>query len=340
MNSVDEAVAPQFWMGGLLARDLVEVSSNPSCLADGDFWAISTTYEGEFRAAKFKTISNEPFPLVSSTDKANESNQQISGKWDSGTSESEYVAYVEKIREEIASGGVYQVNACRRLSIKSTATLDLAFANILKSNPAPFASYLRLNDLEIASASPELFLTRDGDQIKTSPIKGTKRSAAESFGSKDRAENIMIVDLMRNDLGQICIPGSIAVPDLLRDEEHPGLSHLVSDVIGQLRSGITWAEIFEALLPAGSISGAPKSAAKRIIAELEPTARSTYCGVLGWIHGDQAVLSVAIRTFWREFDFIHFGTGAGITWSSDAKAEWEETQLKAERLISIIGGEL
>jgi para-aminobenzoate synthetase component 1 len=247
---------------------------------------------------------------------------------------------VEKIREEIASGGVYQVNACRRLSVKSSATLDLAFANILKSNPAPFASYLRFSELEIASASPELFLTRDGDQIKTSPIKGTKRSASEKFGNKDRAENIMIVDLMRNDLGQICIPGSIAVPDLLRDEDHPGLSHLVSDVTGQLRSRITWVEIFEALLPAGSISGAPKSAAKRIISELEPTARNTYCGVLGWVHGDQAVLSVAIRTFWRESEFIHFGTGAGITWSSDARAEWEETQLKAERLISIIGGEL
>jgi para-aminobenzoate synthetase component 1 len=320
-------------MGGVLARDLVEVSSDPSCLADGDFWAISTTYEGEFRAAKFKTITNEPFPAVSTS-------SRVSGKWESGTSESEYIQYVEMIREEIASGGVYQVNACRRLSVKSSATLDLAFANILKSNPAPFASYLRFSEMEIASASPELFLTRDGDQIKTSPIKGTKRSASEKFGNKDRAENVMIVDLMRNDLGQICIPGSIAVPDLLRDEDHPGLSHLVSDVTGQLHSGITWAEILTALLPAGSISGAPKSAAKRIISELEITARSTYCGVLGWVHGDQAVLSVAIRTFWRESEFIHFGTGAGITWSSEARAEWEETQLKAERLISIIGGEL
>lgn len=333
MNSVSEAGAPQFWMGGVLARDLVEVSSDPSCLADGDFWAISTTYEGEFRAAKFKTITNEPFPAVSTS-------SRVSGKWESGTSESEYIQYVEMIREEIASGGVYQVNACRRLSVKSSATLDLAFANILKSNPAPFASYLRFSEMEIASASPELFLTRDGDQIKTSPIKGTKRSASEKFGNKDRAENVMIVDLMRNDLGQICIPGSIAVPDLLRDEDHPGLSHLVSDVTGQLHSGITWAEILTALLPAGSISGAPKSAAKRIISELEITARSTYCGVLGWVHGDQAVLSVAIRTFWRESEFIHFGTGAGITWSSEARAEWEETQLKAERLISIIGGEL
>jgi len=320
-------------MGGVLARDLVAVSDDPACLADGGFWAISTTYEGDFRAVKFASISTEQFPSVSTS-------ERISGKWESNTSQNDYMNYVEKIREEIASGGVYQVNACRRLSVKSSATLDLAFTNILQSNPAPFASYLRFGELEIASASPELFLTRSGDQMKTSPIKGTKRSAIEKFGNKDRAENVMIVDLMRNDLGQICTPGSIAVPDLLRDEEHPGLSHLVSDVTGQLRAGISWNEILKALLPAGSISGAPKSAAKRIIAELEPEPRNVYCGVMGWVHGDQAVLSVAIRTFWRESEYIHFGTGAGITWSSNAQAEWDETELKAERLISIVGGDL
>jgi para-aminobenzoate synthetase component 1 len=320
-------------MGGVLARDLVAVSDDPACLADGGFWAISTTYEGDFRAVKFASISTEQFPSVSAS-------ERISGKWESNTSQNDYINYVEKIREEIASGGVYQVNACRRLSVKSSATLDLAFTNILQSNPAPFASYLRFGELEIASASPELFLTRSGDQMKTSPIKGTKRSAIEKFGNKDRAENVMIVDLMRNDLGQICIPGSIAVPDLLRDEEHPGLSHLVSDVTGQLRAGISWNEILKALLPAGSISGAPKSAAKRIIAELEPEPRNVYCGVMGWVHGEQAVLSVAIRTFWRESEYIHFGTGAGITWSSNAQAEWDETELKAERLISIVGGDL
>ena len=320
-------------MGGVLARDLLQVSSDPACLADGGFWAISTTYEGDFLAAKFASIITSEFPL-------NSSSLKVSGKWESDTSQSEYMQYVEKIREEIADGGVYQVNACRRLSIKSNAPLDLAFANILAANPAPFASYLKFGEFEIASASPELFLIRDGDDIKTSPIKGTKRSATEKFGTKDRAENVMIVDLMRNDLGQICIPGSIAVPELLRDEEHPGLSHLVSDVTGQLRDGISWSEIFAALLPAGSISGAPKSAAKRIIAENEQTPRSTYCGVMGWVHGDKALLSVAIRTFWREVEFIHFGTGAGITWNSDAQSEWDETQLKAERLISIVGGEL
>ena len=327
-------------MGGVLARDLVEISHDPNCLSDGGFWAISTTYEGDFRAAKFKTISNSAFPPSTASEKISKSNEKVSGRWESSTTKSEYLEYVEKIRNEIAAGGVYQVNACRRLSIKSSASLDSVFTNILKSNPAPFAGYLRIVELEIASASPELFLVRDGDHIKTSPIKGTKRLVSEKFGSKDRAENVMIVDLMRNDLGQICIPGSIAVPDLLRDENHPGLSHLVSDVTGTLRPEITWGEIFKALLPAGSISGAPKSAAKRIISELEYTPRGTYCGVMGWVHGDRAVISVAIRTFWREDEYIHFGTGAGITWSSDAQAEWDETQLKAERLISIVGGEL
>jgi para-aminobenzoate synthetase component 1 len=320
-------------MGGLLATDLIEVSTDPNCLNDGGFWAISTTYEGAFRAAKFKAVTNAEFPPVTET-------ERVEGKWQSSCVQHEYQEYVERIRDEIAAGSVYQVNACRRLSIKSKAKLDYAFSNILKSNPAPFASYLRFDEFEIASASPELFLTRNGDQLKTSPIKGTKRSTTEIFGDKDRAENVMIVDLMRNDLGQICLPGTIAVPELLRDEKHPGLSHLVSDVTGQLRNDISWAQIFESLLPAGSISGAPKSAAQRIISSLEPVPRDTYCGVLGWVHGEQAVLSVAIRTFWREAEFIRFGTGAGITWSSDASAEWEETQLKAERLISIIGGEL
>lgn len=319
-------------MGGLLATELIEVSQDPSCLADGGFWAISTTYEGEFRAAKFAQVVESEFPK--------EDSEEVIGRWSSSQSKSEYEKYVESIRGAIAAGDVYQVNACRRLSIDSNLSLKAAFSKILQGNPAPYASYLKFDEIEIASASPELFLTRNMDLVKTSPIKGTKRGATEIFGNKDRAENVMIVDLMRNDLGQICRPGSIAVPELLRDEIHPGLSHLVSDVTGELRSGVTWPEIFAALLPAGSISGAPKSAARIIISEHESVSRGPYCGVIGWVHGDQALLSVAIRIFWREGSSINFGTGAGITWGSNAQSEWEETQLKAERLISIVGGEL
>ena len=333
MNSTSGAAEARFWMGGLLASDLLEITQDPKSLADGGFWAITTTYEGQFQAAKFAKVIPSEFLVNGIGDRA-------TGKWRSSVSEEQYRNYVETIRSEIASGGVYQVNACRRISLESNLDLSVAFAKILLANPAPFASYVKFGDIEIASASPELFLTRKANRIQSSPIKGTKRSATEKFGNKDRAENVMIVDLMRNDLGQICIPGSIAVPDLLRDEIHPGLSHLVSDVTGELTNEITWPEILAALLPAGSISGAPKSAAKRIITEHEVIERGPYCGVIGWVHGDRAVLSVAIRIFWREGNQINFGTGAGITWGSNAQDEWEETQLKAEKLVSIVGGEL
>jgi len=151
----------------------------------------------------------------------------------------------------------------------------------------------------------------------------------------------MIVDLMRNDLGQICEPGSVEVAELLRSEEHPGLRHLVSDVVGTLKQNLSWKQILLPLLPAGSISGAPKSSALKVISENEPVPRGPYCGIFGWVKGDTAELSVAIRTFWNAKDgFLRFGTGAGITWGSEPSAEWEETQLKARKLISIAGGVL
>jgi len=234
---------------------------------------------------------------------------------------------------------VYQVNACRRLTHDDDGqSMRGLFSEILKNNPAPWASYLEIPKLMIASASPELFLSRKGSTIKSSPIKGTQPTNSQEFGAKDQAENVMIVDLMRNDFGQICKSGTVEVPRLLSSEEHPGLQHLVSDVQGELLDNILWSEIFTALSPPGSVSGAPKSSATQVIRDNE-NARGPYCGALGWVQGDQAILSVAIRTFWKDSQ-LNFGTGAGITWASNASAEWEETQLKARRLISIAGGDL
>ena len=160
------------------------------------------------------------------------------------------------------------------------------------------------------------------------------------FSVKDQAENVMIVDLIRNDLGRVCVPGSVDVPRLLATEEHPGVTHLVSDVSGQLLPGISWLQISDALMPPGSVSGAPKSSAVETIAALEKTERGPYCGALGWSQGTDALLSVAIRIFWSKNDgVLRFGTGAGITWGSDAQSEWEETQLKASRLVGIAGGD-
>ena len=320
-----------FWMGGRLASDLVEISHHPSCLDDGDFWAVSTTFEGAFTAAKFATVVDADFP------DANWS--PTKSQWHSVPDQAGYISYVERIRELIAQGWVYQVNACRQLSTTSSdINLRGLFSGILKNNPAPWASYLEIPNLNIASASPELFLQRSGSSVKTSPIKGTQLLGASGFGVKDQSENIMIVDLMRNDLGMICQSGTVEVTQLLYSQDHPGLQHLVSDVEGELLPGISSSSIILSISPPGSVSGAPKSSAVSVIAEHEKP-RGPYCGVLGWVQGDQALLSVAIRIFWQD-EKINFGTGAGITFSSQAAAEWEETELKASRLIKIAAGQI
>ena len=318
-------------MGGRLATDLIEISDDPSCLDDGDFWAVSTTFEGAFTAAKFATVVDADFPDATWA--------AIDAQWQSVPDKEEYISYVERIRDLIAQGWVYQVNACRQLSAdNSNINLRGLFRSILENNPAPYASYLELPGLNIASASPELFLERSGKKVKTSPIKGTQVLGSSDFGAKDRSENIMIVDLMRNDLGMICQSGTVEVTQLLYSQDHPGLQHLVSDVEGDLIHSIGWKEIFQAVSPPGSVSGAPKSSALSVIAEHE-NPRGPYCGILGWVQGDLAQLSVAIRIFWKDKK-INFGTGAGITFSSQSVAEWEETELKAARLIKIAAGKI
>ena len=321
-----------FWMSGRLATDLISISNDPADLSDGGFWAVSTTFEGGFTAARFATVINAEFPYHAW--------KKLEGEWKSSLSQSDYISYIESIRRSIADGWVYQVNACRELSIPIEETRNLRglFSEILINNPAPWASYLELPGINIASAAPELFLKRTGNRVRTSPIKGTQRPGQSHFGAKDVAENVMIVDLMRNDLGAICANGSVTVPRLLASEPHPGLVHLVSDVEGVLRDGISWSEILASLQPPGSISGAPKSSAISVITQNE-SPRGPYCGALGWVQGDQCELSVAIRIFFKD-SALRFGTGAGITWGSDPVDEWEETQLKARRLISIAGGEL
>jgi para-aminobenzoate synthetase component 1 len=324
----------QFWMGNRHATKMQKYTDDPSCLDDGGFWAVLVTFEGQYHFAKFKKVVDAPFP---------ESPWSVLERpWRTSLQELDYMSYVHAVREEISAGSVYQVNACRELSHmidQKKQNLAGLFARMQYANPAPFASYLKIPGFEIASASPERFLSRSGDQLITSPIKGTIRWDEEDFGEKDKAENLMIVDLMRNDLSRIAQEGSVEVSELFRREKHPGLTHLVSDVRAKIKDGTSWAEILAATTPPGSVSGAPKSAALSIIAEHEVGPRGPYCGALGWIQGDRAELAVAIRTFWNTGDeWLRFGTGAGITWGSQPALEWEETQLKARNLISIAGG--
>jgi para-aminobenzoate synthetase component 1 len=326
----------QFWMHGIHATRIAEVSSDPSRLDDGNFWAVLATFEGEYRFARFKKVVEQPFSA--------QPWQRLERPWKSNLEMIDYIAYVSAIKEEIASGGVYQVNACRELAHflgEKPQKLSGLFSEILRAHPAPFASYMKVPGFEIASASPERFLSRTGSRIVTSPIKGTIRWNQEEFGEKDKSENLMIVDLMRNDISQICEAGSVEVSALFRQEKHPGITHLVSDIEGSLRKDVKWSEILKATLPPGSVSGAPKSSALSIISEHEIAPRGPYCGALGYIHGERAELAVGIRTFWTTGDkYLRYGTGAGITWGSEPANEWEETQLKARHLISIAGGDL
>jgi para-aminobenzoate synthetase component 1 len=168
-----------------------------------------------------------------------------------------------------------------------------------------------------------------------------------SMLAKDYSENVMIADLVRNDLSAVCRPGTVSVDALCAPEEHPGLTHLVTSVSGQLRPGVGWADIMSATFPPGSVSGAPKSSALGVIADLESVPRGPYCGAIGWVDADigQAELAVGIRIFWADEDaagqrWLRFGTGGGITWGSNPAQEWAETQLKAARLIGLASGKV
>lgn len=327
---------PSAHLGGLWASDLLEVSDDPTVLDGHGRWAVVVPYDGPARFLRFGSWTTTP-PAVGEW-------VGTSGPWESSMSEIEYVSAVEATRAAIARGDVYQANICRilRASVEEASSIAALEKVLSQGNPSPHGGFVDAPELgiQIATASPELFLSRDGDRIASGPIKGTARTSDELL-DKDRAENIMIVDLVRNDLAQVCKAGTVEVPDLLSIEEHPGLVHLVSRVQGLLEQHVGWGDILAATFPPGSVTGAPKSSALRIISELETASRDVYCGAIGWVDADtrEAELAVAIRTFWIRDGFLRFGTGAGITWASDPRHEWQETELKASRLIRLANGE-
>jgi para-aminobenzoate synthetase component 1 len=330
-------VAPLAVVGDRLCTDLRDVTSDLSALDGSGFWAVVLPFTGPPVCARFDRVRPaRPWrgrPWVGIAPEA----------WATSLDEAAFCDGVVAIRAAIARGDVYQVNLTRLLSAPLPRDADVAAlgAALAEGNPAPFSAVVRLPDqgVHVASASPERFLERDGDRVWSSPIKGTA-ATIDDFLPKDRAENVMIVDLVRNDLGRVCEWGSVRVPALCAVEPHPGLVHLVSTVEGTLRPGAGWAAALEATFPPGSVTGAPKLAALDHIAGLEPTDRGVYCGAVGWVDADrrQGALNVAIRTFWFEDDEIRFGTGGGITWDSDPRGEWAETELKAHRLLRVAAG--
>jgi para-aminobenzoate synthetase component 1 len=224
------------------------------------------------------------------------------------------------------------------------------YQRLRRRNPAPFAAYLDTGDVQIVSASPERFLELKGRQVETRPIKGTRprgstteedaRLGDELLASeKDRAENVMIVDLLRNDLSRVCRDHSVLTPEICALESFATVHHLVSTVTGELRPGLDAVDLLRATFPGGSITGAPKIRAMEIIAELEPTRRGPYCGAIGWVGCDGRMdTSITIRTYAIKERQVAFQAGGGIVADSDPAAEYEETLDKARALIEALRG--
>ena len=274
---------------------------------------------------------------------------------------------MEAIRDRIAGGEIYQANLTRRLATRFDRDPWPLYRRLRTGDPSLFSAYLDLGGgapghasalgsaparpRAILSASPEPFLsvTRDG-RVSTDPIKGTRprgrtpgedRALARELltSAKDRAENVMIVDVLRNDLGRVCRPGTVRVPRLCRLERTAAVQHLVSTVTGRLTAGQDAFDLLRASFPGGSITGAPKIRAMEILRGLEPTRRGPYTGALGWIGPDGAMAtSILIRTLVADGTQLSLHVGGGITWGSDPRAEWDETVAKASGPLGAIGG--
>jgi para-aminobenzoate synthetase component 1 len=257
----------------------------------------------------------------------------------------DYRAAVQRAIDYIHAGDCFQVNLSQRLLHRATVPPLELYGRLRERNAAPFAGYFDLGDFVIASASPERFLRVEDGEVETRPIKGTRprgstaeedRRHAEELlsSSKDRAENVMIIDLLRNDLGRVCEYGSVRVPAVCRLESYRYVHHLVSEVRGRLRRGLGPVDLLRAAFPGGSVTGAPKVRAMEIIAELEPTARGPYCGSLGYIGFDGSMdTNLLIRTFTIGKGWMQFPVGGGIVADSDPASEYAETLHKAEGLL-------
>ena len=352
---------------GLRLRGLVEqvdVGAHPQRLAEPGWWVLVGEFEGRVRAWRFAEASADTPPVGGSAVDAGSWRGPDPDAWTSSMDARAYVAAVDRVRAHVREGDVYQANLCRVLSAPLGSVDDepdaAALADVLAAgNPAPYAGLVHVpygthgeDGVWVVTASPELFLRLEDGVLTSAPIKGTA-AVPEGLTPKDVAENVMITDLVRNDLQHVCEPGTVEVTTLLGVEEHPGLVHLVSTVQGVLAGAHgapdrLWPALLNATYPPGSVSGAPKSSALRVISALEPVPRGPYCGLVGWCHvahdgAVRAELAVGIRTFWWVPDaagvgHLRFGTGAGITWGSDPRAEWAETELKAARLVALASG--
>lgn len=262
--------------------------------------------------------------------------------------EAAYRRAFNRIRDYIRAGDCYQVNLARRYTVPATGNPWRAYLRLRQLNPAPFSAFLRTPFGAVLSSSPERFLQLRHGWVETRPIKGTRPRSEDPVADaalalelaaspKDRSENVMIVDLLRNDLGRVCRPGTIQVPTLFALEQYASVYHLVSTITGQLAPGEDAASLLRACFPGGSITGAPKVRAMEIIEELEPDRRGVYCGAIGYLGGDGAMdVNIAIRTLVHSHDILRYWAGGGIVHDSRADAELAEIEHKAAGMRAVV----
>lgn len=265
----------------------------------------------------------------------------------SNMSEAAYRSAFERIQRYIRAGDCYQVNFSQRFSAACSGDPWQAYRMLRERNPAPFAAFIKHPAGEVLSCSPERFLQVVAGAVETKPIKGTRPRASDpaqdrrnkealQASVKDRAENLMIVDLLRNDLGKSCEPGTIEVPKLFEVESFATVHHLVSTIRGRLATGKTALELLRGAFPGGSITGAPKRRAMQIIEELEPCRRGVYCGAIGYVGFDGGMdTNIAIRTLVHRHGQVSFSAGGGIVADSDCASEYQETFHKARAMLDL-----
>lgn len=277
--------------------------------------------------------------------KTNNENFKLLSSWQANMSKSQYADKFAQIQEYILAGDCYQVNLAQRFKASYQGDEYQAYQALLAENRPPFAAFIRLPAQAIISLSPERFIKLHDNIVETKPIKGTtprfndyltdqmsKQTLLDS--EKDRSENLMIVDLLRNDIGRVCTAGSVSVPKLFEIESFPAVHHLVSTVVGQLDSIHSSEDLLRACFPGGSITGAPKIRAMEIIAELEPHNRQMYCGSIGYINGNgQTDTNIAIRTLLCHQGNIYCWAGGGLVADSNIDAEYQECFDKVSKIL-------
>ncbi len=307
----------------------------------GKFWQIRVCYED----ARGRLLKGAEDPLPPPGEALG---TYRVGELKSNFTREAYLAAITRIRDYIRQGDVYQVNLAQRFSFSFRGEAYRLFRRLFHLNPAPFYAYLNCDGFQVLSTSMERFLYRRGDYLETRPIKGTRprgrtpeedaalrRELAASL--KDDAELSMIVDLLRNDLGKVCVPRSVKVREHKREEAYQNVWHLVSVVTGQVRPEVSHVDILRATFPGGSITGCPKIRAMEIIDELEPHVRHVYCGAIGYLGlHDNMDLNVAIRTAIISGGQAHFAVGGGVVYDSVEADEYEETLHKGRTLFGVI----